>query len=354
MKIKHSVLVFSFFLLFGCQSDKTDKKEIKMKKEPTKDINTLNLLVGQIANNIEKIWGRDELLIAGPKDYVQYDDELRTRVHINFVSGKIIIETLEPSAALYDAIVQTLLMGEPDEIIGSPQEYNPAQVPFLYHQVLDQQGEPIRWRWRAENFAAFLTANKIKSRKTKNGERIQSIEINLVPNHVHERALKFMPFVTKHSHSNRLEPKLVLAIIEVESNFNPFAVSRSDALGLMQVQQHTAGRDLHARWNKKGEPSRAFLLDPDNNIMMGSAYLALIRDQYLPGIRHPKSRDYAMMAAYNGGAGSVMRLFSSDRKKAIEMINQLTPEAFFNKLTTKHPSEETRNYIKKVTAIMNR
>ncbi|MGU0042793.1 transglycosylase SLT domain-containing protein [Escherichia coli] len=40
---------------------------------------------------------------------------------------------------------------------------------------------------------------------------------------------------------------------ETESSFNPYAVSRSDALGLMQVVQHTAGKDVF-RW--RGNPAR--------------------------------------------------------------------------------------------------
>ncbi len=50
--------------------------------------------MGQFANNIEMIWGMQEVLIAGPKDYVKYTDAYRTRSHINFEAGTITIETL--------------------------------------------------------------------------------------------------------------------------------------------------------------------------------------------------------------------------------------------------------------------
>lgn len=321
-----------------------------------KDTNALNILVGQYANNIEKIWGPKEILIAGPKDYVQYQNELMTRIHINFISGKLTIETLSsnPENDLKIAIVQTLLMPEPTDIVGDYRAYDPTQEPFLYKQIVDFQNEPIRYEWRANKFAEELLSKKLKYRYTSDNRRISYVVIDLVPDHVNERAHKFLPYIKQYSSEYAVEQKLILSIMEVESNFNPFAVSRTDALGLMQVQQHTAGRDLYSKMGKRGEPSRKFLLDPKNNIMMGTAYLALIRDNYLVGIRHPQSLKYAMISSYNGGAGSVLRVFSSDRKKAIDEINKLTPQQVYNKLIYKHPSGETRNYLKKVNQLLNK
>ncbi len=37
---------------------------------------------------------------------------------------------------------------------------------------------------------------------------------------------------------------LILAIMQTESSFNPYASAVPDALGLMQVVQHTAGKDV--------------------------------------------------------------------------------------------------------------
>lgn len=351
--LRFIILLFPLFVLLSCSTENPDK--MQKSNEPNKNITSYNQFMNKYSTNIEKNWGKN-FLVPDPKDYVQYRDNFRTRVHINFVSGKLIIETVNPNYqnALYQATLQTLLMGEPDDVIAKNEAYNPSQVPFLYEQVIDQHGEPIRWRWRADKFSEYLVENKITSHKAQNGMIIYSIEVKLVSDHVHERALRFMSAINKNSKTYQIDSQMIAAIIEVESNFNPFAVSKSDALGLMQVQQHTAGRDLYIRAGKKGEPSRSFLLDPDNNIMMGTAYLALIRDQYLAGITNKKTKEYAMIAAYNGGAGSILKMFSSDRKKAITLINQLTPEQFYYKLTHSHSSLETRNYIQKVMAIMNK
>lgn len=324
-------------------------------EQPVKDTNAFNILINQYAYNIEQIWGSKEILIAGPKDYVQYQDDLQTRVHINFVSGVLTIETLSTNVMkdLKQAIVHTLLMSEPSEMMSDLSVLDNQKEPFLYNQVMDETGQAIRWQWRASHFADYLLANKLKTRES-NNHLISFITINLVANHVNTRAHKFLPYVKESAGRHQLDEKLILAIMEVESNFNPFAVSRSDALGLMQVQQHTAGRDLYARQGKSGEPSRNYLLDPKNNIDMGSAYLALIRDTYLAGIKHPTSMRYAMITAYNGGAGSVLRTFSSDRKKAVDIINSLTPQQVYDKLTKTHASQESRNYLVKVNRLLNK
>jgi membrane-bound lytic murein transglycosylase C len=125
-------------------------------------------------------------------------------------------------------------------------------------------------------------------------------------------------------------------------------VSGSDALGLMQVVQHTAGKDVFQMRGKWGKPSRSYLFDPENNIDTGTAYLAILQNNYLGGIQNPTSRRYAVITAYNGGAGSVLRVFSSDRTRAVGIINGMQPGDVYQTLTTKHPAGESRRYLVKV------
>ncbi len=51
----------------------------------------------------------------------------------------------------------------------------------------------------------------------------------------------------------------------------------------------------------------------------------MLNNVYLSGITNPTSRRYAVITAYNGGAGSVLRVFSSDKVQAANIINTLTP-----------------------------
>jgi len=336
-------------LLVSCSS----KKETPFNEAWVKDTNAFDILMGQFAHNIENIWGINEVLIAGPKDYVKYTDQYQTRSHINFDTGSITIETIattDPNSHLRQAIINTLLMGDDPGSVDLYSDSNDIQIskePFLYGQVLDNTGQPIRWEGRANHFADYLLQTKL-TRRTSGLHVIYAVTIQLVPNHLDKRAHKYLPFVRRAAEKYGVEQSLILAIMQTESSFNPYAVSNSDALGLMQVVQHSAGKDIFQLQGKSGKPSRSYLFDPENNIDTGTAYLALLQNTYLGSITNATSRRYAVITAYNGGAGSVLRIFSRDKTQAFNMINQLSPGDLYTTLTTKHPAAESRNYLVKV------
>lgn len=338
-------------LLVSCSGNKgsTDNEAF------IKDTNAFDILMGQFAHDIENIWGMNEVLIAGPKDYVKYTDQYQTRSHINFDAGTITIETISATnsiASLRQAVITTLLMGDDASNTDLYSDANDIQIsrePMLYGQVLDNTGEPIRWEGRAANFADYLIQNRLQKRNS-GLHVIWSITIQLVPNHLDKRAHKYLPIVRKAAERYGVEESLILAIMQTESSFNPYAVSHADALGLMQVVQHSAGRDVFKMKGKWGQPSRSYLFDPENNIDAGTAYLSILKNSYLAGIENPTSRRYAVITAYNGGAGSVLRVFSSDRSRAIDVINGMSPGDVYNTLTSRHPSGEARRYLYKVNS----
>ncbi|MGB0267911.1 MAG: transglycosylase SLT domain-containing protein, partial [Pseudomonadales bacterium] len=91
-----------------------------------------------------------------------------------------------------------------------------------------------------------------------------------------------------------VRPSLIYAVIEVESAFNPYAVSPAKAYGLMQIVPATAGRDVYQKIKRRpGEPSKESLFDPDFNIDIGGAYLHLVDERYLNEIRDSSSRSFA-------------------------------------------------------------
>ena len=93
----------------------------------------------------------------------------------------------------------------------------------------------------------------------------------------------------------------------------------------MQVIPATAGRDVYVRVKgKNGQPTREDLFNPAYNIDVGTAYLHLLQTVYLADIQDPQSRRYAVISAYNGGAGGCSTP-SSNRKAAPDMINRLSP-----------------------------
>lgn len=348
-------LLFLFIivqLLSACSS----KKESFFYPKYVEDTNGFNILIQQFANNIENIWGIQEVLIAGPKDYVKYTDQYKTRIHINFDIGIIKIETIagvDQKKYLKKAIITTLLMGDDLSSIDLYSNINNIDInknPFLYGQVLDYTNQPIKWKWRAIKFADYLLRNKLQKRQL-GLYVIWSITIHLLPNHLDKRAYKYLPYIQQAAKKYNIDTSLILAIIEIESSFNPYAVSRSDALGLMQIMQNTAGRDVFRAKGKFGIPSRNYLFNPVNNIDLGTAYLSLLQNIYLSEITNATSRRYAIITAYNGGPSSVLKVFHNDKKLATKIINKMLPSDVYQKLITKHPVVQSRNYLIKLNNI---
>jgi soluble lytic murein transglycosylase-like protein len=89
--------------------------------------------------------------------------------------------------------------------------------------------------------------------------------------------------------TNNLPEALVLAVIAVESNFDPRAVSEKGAAGLMQLMPGTA-RDMYV----------SDVFDPEQNIHGGTRYLRLLANQYGGDM-------VRMLAAYNAGPEAVRR-----------------------------------------------
>ena len=102
-------------------------------------------------------------------------------------------------------------------------------------------------------------------------------------------ARPYLPIVKDAAKKNAIIKSLILAVIKVESGFDPQAVSRKGAMGLMQLMPGTA-TDLGVE-----NP-----FDPEQNIFGGAKYLSDCMNTF---------KDLSLaLAAYNAGPGKVARL----------------------------------------------
>jgi soluble lytic murein transglycosylase-like protein/AraC-like DNA-binding protein len=136
--------------------------------------------------------------------------------------------------------------------------------------------------------------------------------------------LAYADLVRTEAESRRVDYTLVAALIRQESSFDPRAVSRVGAAGLMQIMPEV-GRKLAASHGLRGwrDP---LLRHPELNLQLGTAHLANLVRQY---------RDVThALAAYNAGSGRVARWLT---KRGAE-----DPEVFVERI----PFAETRDYVR--------
>ncbi|MGA8072054.1 MAG: lytic transglycosylase domain-containing protein [Candidatus Acidiferrales bacterium] len=119
---------------------------------------------------------------------------------------------------------------------------------------------------------------------------------------------------------HNLDPALVKAVIGVESNWNPAAVSRKGALGLMQLIPTTAGRF---------GVGNAF--DPAQNVEGGTSYLRSLLDRYHGDLE-------LTLAAYNAGPGAVERSGGIPNIPETRSYVQKVTETYFRPDSGRDPS----------------
>ncbi len=166
------------------------------------------------------------------------------------------------------------------------------------------------YSWRDAN------GNLVLSDRPHDGAELRTFEVPRassvrVTRSVAARSEPYEDLIVGHATMNHIRPDLVRAVIQVESGFNPRAVSPKGALGLMQLMPATA-RGLRVR--------NAF--DPEENIRGGVAYLRQLLDRY--------NGDEALaLAAYNAGPG------------AVDRHGQSVP-----------PYRETQRYVSKISGLI--
>lgn len=314
----------------------------------------------QLKANVQKRWGQSDTKVASRTVFVKYTQGYESRVIADFDHGTLTIETVDendPQGSLKATIEAALLTSSDpatvDVFTDKDVTLEPSRKPYLYGLVHDNHGKSILTREQAAQFANYLVAQKLQRRSTdqeQGGKTALFVQLMMVRNFEAKGAERYRASVEKYAAQYNVSPSLVLAIIRTESNFNPFAVSSAPAYGLMQLVPTSGGRAALRRVRGVDQtPTPEYLLDPDHNIELGAAYLAVLDGTEFHAIGNPDSRDYCVIAAYNTGPRNVTRVFAADKNEAINDINGMPPPALFEKLRTDLPSDETRQYVIKVT-----
>jgi len=142
----------------------------------------------------------------------------------------------------------------------------------------------------------------------------------------------FYPFhyreqVEQYSEKYQVDKFLAVSVMKVESNFAEGAISRSGAVGLMQIMPETAYWIAYRL--DENPPSLNELHDSNRNIKYGIWYLAELEDEF-------KGNDVLTLAAYNAGRGNVWNWMEERGwKEDFSDVDSI-------------PYLETRNYVKKV------
>jgi membrane-bound lytic murein transglycosylase C len=315
-----------------------------------------SLLFGRASGS----WGKKDTRLPSRTHYVKYTQNYKSRAIVDFDTGQITVETVDdkdPRASLKSAIVTTLLTPDDPRAVDlfsdKPIELTSAKEPYLLGLVQDGKGKPIAGPAQAEAFAEQVVA-KAATRQValQDGTRqAMFVKIPMVANFAGKQAEKYRPIVEKFAAQYKVSASLVYAIIRTESNFNPFAVSSAPAYGMMQLVPSSGGREAFRYAKGRDEmPSREYLFDAANNIELGTAYLDVLFDRQLDYVANPISREYCVISAYNTGPGNVLRAFHSDRVAAVNAINSLEPPGVYERLRTKLPYAETRQYLVRVVS----
>lgn len=137
--------------------------------------------------------------------------------------------------------------------------------------------------------------------------------------------VNYLEEIQKYSNEYGVDPKVVLAIMRVESNFKTDATSKVNAKGLMQVLPDTA---KHVAKLLNIDANSIDLNDAETNIKIGTYYIKYLMQNF--------SNMDTVYAAYNGGIGNV-NTWLKDSKYSSDGVS------LYN-----IPSSEIKHYVNKV------
>jgi len=319
---------------------------------------------------LNKYWKNPEL--STKKEWVSYSKDKKSCSKVDFENDTLVVEVIAKSKEEAEKKLQKrvsyAISKNTKEVVNS----DPLQRKIA---ILSKKSDRVNSKVDAKPILSTLLFKKKptqkeiqkysqkvlqkteiikKSSKVINTD-VYKVVIKLPKNSKLKRSEVYKEEVFKNAKRFNLPVELVFAIMQTESNFNPFAKSHIPAFGLMQIVPRSAGRDTYRLLYKKdGMPTATYLYNGENNIEMGSSYLYILYYRYLKKIQNPTSRLYCTIAAYNTGAGNIAWAFThkTNMHKAAPKINAMSPDEVYEKLLSDLKYDEPKHYLKRVTKRM--
>jgi tetratricopeptide (TPR) repeat protein len=144
--------------------------------------------------------------------------------------------------------------------------------------------------------------------------------------------LAYGNIVEREARKRSLDPLLIHGLIRQESRYDHTAVSRSNAMGLMQLLKGTAYGV--AKHNGIALNATQDIFKPDTNIQLGTAYVAYV-------LKRAEGNAMLAVASYNGGPNAVAKWLKQHQAQGISDMDVYVENI---------PYDETRDYVRKVFA----
>ncbi|UCG05719.1 MAG: lytic transglycosylase domain-containing protein [Desulfobacterales bacterium] len=169
----------------------------------------------------------------------------------------------------------------PPLISNNPPAYEPITIEFKSIDLLDVID------WEETSLAADGTGSLPALAPEPKTQNIKGAEGKIPSVRGKQAERLFRSFIYRVAHRHHVDPAMVQAIIMAESSFNPHAISKRGAIGLMQLMPDTA-KSLGIE-----DP-----LNPEHNITGGVLYFKKLLKEFRGDVK-------LALAAYNSGSRKV-------------------------------------------------
>ncbi len=283
---------------------------------------------------LNKLW--DKVDKSTVKEYVDYGEDCKSKTKVEFEKGFVAVEVIEDKAR-ENLMKDDILKKINEQIITVAGSKDGDGVQFLKNQfdkkaLIQAVDNPVRSTYKAPD-----GTEKVK----------YTVQMPLKQGHLHERALQYVPLAKQMGALFGVPVDLILAVMECESTFNPYA-DNGIAFGLMQLVPKAGAYDaaLTAFGQKQLIPPHK-LKNPEINARLGVAYFHQFLNwpAYLKEYENTPSKAQIMaIAGYNCGMGRILSWI----KKNPGMLRE-SDEVFIKALRAVVP-DETKHYLVNVPA----